>query len=169
MSVSGHSLPKPLTVVEIGSGPLISGLLSVSAWADLLVFSDLLETNRERIKETLGNISSSSHDMFSVELVADMENISPEDLITRLRSCPKIITECDIFSTSVLHPSLGLPQPPGVVILKLCLEFALSSNTDLAPALSRLASIIAPGGLLVIMGALGNMSEMCGHLAPGGG
>ena len=153
-------MPKPRTVVEIGSGPLISGLVSVSAWADLLVFSDLLESNRERIKETLSNISSSPPDLSSINLVADIEGVSAEDLITRLEGLPKIIAESDLFFPGVLHPGLCLPQPPAVVIMKLCLEFSITSTSDLAPTLSRLASIIAPGGFLVIMGALGNRSEI---------
>ena len=146
-------------MVEIGSGPLISGLVSASAWADLLVFSDLLESNRERIKETLSNISSSPPDLSSINLVADMEGISAEDLIIRLERLPKIIAESDISFRGVLHPGLCLPQPPAVVIMKLCLEFSINSTSDLAPALSRVASIIAPGGFLVIMGALGNLSD----------
>ena len=35
----------PRTVVELGSGPLLSGLASASAWADLLVAADLLPAN----------------------------------------------------------------------------------------------------------------------------
>ena len=157
-------MPRPRTVVEIGSGPLITGLVSASAWADLLIFSDLLETNRERIKETLGNISSSP-DLSSIELVANWEGISTEDLITRIEKCPKIITGSDLLSPTVLLPSLCLPQLPAVVIIKLCLEFALTSITDLAPTLSRLASIIASGGFLVILGALGNVTEIWRDLA----
>lgn len=153
-------MPKPRIVVEIGSGPLISGLVSASGWADLLVFSDLLESNRKRIKETLSNISSSPSDLSSIDLVADIEGISAKALITRLERCPKIIAESDIFFPGVLHPGLCLPQPPALVIMKLCLEFSITSTSDLAPALARVASIIAPGGLLVIMGALGNLSKI---------
>ena len=159
----GHLLPNPRTVVEIGSGPLISGLVSASSWADMLIFSDLVESNRERIKETLSNISSSPYDMSSINFVADIESINAEDLITRLERLPKIVAESDLFFPSVLHPSLCLPQPPAVVIMKLCLEFSMASNSDIIPALSRVASLIARGGFLVIMGALGNMRHLA-HL-----
>ena len=154
-------LPNPRTVVEIGSGPLISGLVSASSWADLLIFSDLVESNRERIKETLSNVSSSPYDLSSINFVADIEGINAEDLITRLERLPKIVTESDLFFPSVLHPSVCLPQPPAVVIMKLCLEFSMTSNSDIVPALSRVASLIARGGFLVIMGALGNVTETC--------
>ena len=157
----GHLLPNPRTVVEIGSGPLISGLVSASSWADLLIFSDLVESNRERIKETLSNVSSSPYDLSSINFVADIEGINAEDLITRLERLPKIVTESDLFFPSVLHPSVCLPQPPAVVIMKLCLEFSMTSNSDIVPALSRVASLIARGGFLVIMGALGNVTETC--------
>ena len=161
----GHLLPNPRTVVEIGSGPLISGLVSASSWADLLIFSDLVESNRERIKETLSNVSSSPYDLSSLNFVADIEGINAEDLITRLERLPKIVTESDLFFPSVLHPSVCLPQPPAVVIMKLCLEFSMTSNSDIVPALSRVASLIARGGFLVIMGALGNVTETCRHFA----
>ena len=40
-------------VLEIGSGPLISGLVSASSCADLLIYSDLLPTNLAEISRSL--------------------------------------------------------------------------------------------------------------------
>ena len=95
--------------------------------------------------------------MASIKLLADIEGVTAEELVTRLEQSPKIISACDLFTPGVLHPSLSLPQPAAVVIIKLCLEFALTSSLDLAPSLARVTAIMAPGGLLVIMGALGNV------------
>ena len=44
---------KPRIVVEIGSGPIISGLVSASRWADLLVYSDLLPSNCDHLLTSL--------------------------------------------------------------------------------------------------------------------
>ena len=44
---------RPRVVLEIGSGPLISGLVSASSCADLLIYSDLLPTNLAEISRSL--------------------------------------------------------------------------------------------------------------------
>ena len=51
----------PRVVVELGSGPLVSGLVSATSWAHLLVYSDLLDTNLTSLASSLNKINQIEH------------------------------------------------------------------------------------------------------------
>ena len=55
------SVAPPRVVVELGSGPLVSGLVSASSWAHLLVYSDLLDTNLTTLASSLNKINQIEH------------------------------------------------------------------------------------------------------------
>ena len=55
------SRAQPRVVVELGSGPLVSGLVSASSWAHLLVYSDLLDTNLTTLASSLNKINQIEH------------------------------------------------------------------------------------------------------------
>ena len=137
-------------VVEVGSGPLISGLVSASRWADLLIYSDLLETNLCRISRTLRALSSDPA-CPSLEYIAGLEHCSPEMLRSRLMRTVSLVTRCDLLRPGLLTPSLPLTYPPNVVVSKLCLEFSISHTDLLQPTLANLSSLLGQYFCLVLV------------------
>ena len=127
--------------LEVGCGPLLSGLASASAWADLLIFSDLLPANLAFLLSSLHGTSSCP----ALAFVAALEGVevaktpapapapapapSPapavqeSSLLSRLSCTPLVTSPCDLLAPTVL-PHLGLATPPAVIVVKLCLEFA---------------------------------------------
>ena len=158
---SSSPLSRPRVVLEIGSGPLVSGLVSASSWADLLIFSDLLEDNLRQIKLSLKQLSEASDandaifELESIKCIAHLEKIDVLKVQERMDQTPKIIAKCNLFSLEIITPRLLLPNSPSVIIIKLCLEFALDHVSQLTPVLTRVSNILSSGGKLVIMGALG--------------
>ena len=128
-------------VLEVGSGPLISGLVSASRWADLLIYSDLLETNLCRISSTLRSLSSDPA-CPSLEYIAGLEDSSPEMLRARLGRTVSLVTRCDLLRPGLLTPSLPLTSPPNVLVSKLCLEFSISHTDLLQPTLANLSALL---------------------------
>merc|ERR1712218_165222 len=87
---STHKLGlSPQIVLEVGSGPLISGLASASASADLLIFSDLLSTN---LSFLIGCLENPKPALPSLAFVANLEGCTVEKVLARLRSTPLITT-----------------------------------------------------------------------------
>ena len=79
---SSSPLSRPRVVLEIGSGPLVSGLVSASSWADLLIFSDLLDNNLRHIKDSLKQLSEAedtnddNHELESFRCISNLEKIN---------------------------------------------------------------------------------------------
>ena len=133
---------RPRVVLEIGSGPLTTGLVSASARADLLIYSDLLELNLTQISSSLRGQSAPESDQASLEFIASLENSSVGRLWQRLVQSPTVLLRSDILSEPVLSSQALLPAPPTVVISKLCLEFALHHRSQLHSALQRICSVL---------------------------
>ena len=115
----------PRVVVELGSGPLVSGLVSASAWAHLLVYSDLLDTNLTTLASSLNKINQMDQELMgetkdhqveevlesndqvsedvdhpelaSLRFIAELEQISTTALMVRMASAPRVLAQCDLF------------------------------------------------------------------------
>ena len=137
----------------------MSGLVSASSWADLLIFSDLLDDNLRHIKDSLKQLSEDTNDdsyeLESFKCISNLEKIDVSKLRERMNQTPKIIAKCNLFHREIITPRLLLPNPPSVIIIKLCLEFALEDVSQLTPVLTRVSDLLVSGGRIVIMGALG--------------
>ena len=117
------SRAQPRVVVELGSGPLVSGLVSASSWAHLLVYSDLLDTNLTSLASSLTKINQIEHqvnqtkhkqleevesneqvskdvdhpELASLRFIAELEQISTTGLMVRMASTPRVLAQCDLF------------------------------------------------------------------------
>ena len=77
------SVAQPRVVVELGSGPLVSGLVSASSWAHLLVYSDLLDANITSLASSFTKINQIEHQVNQpkhkqLEEVESNEQVSKE-------------------------------------------------------------------------------------------
>ena len=133
---------RPRVVLEVGSGPLTTGLVSASASADLLIYSDLLEVNLAEISSNLSGQTAPCSDQPSLEFIASLERSSVSRVWDRLVRSPTILTRSNILSPTVVSPHVLLPAPPIVIITKLCLEFALDHPTQLHSAMQRICSVL---------------------------
>ena len=119
------SVAPPRVVVELGSGPLVSGLVSASSWAHLLVYSDLLDTNLTTLASSLNKINQMDQELMgetkdhqveevlesneqvskdvdhpelaSLRFIAELEQISTTALMVRMASAPRVLAQCDLF------------------------------------------------------------------------
>ena len=117
------SRAQPRVVVELGSGPLVSGLVSASSWAHLLVYSDLLDTNLATLASSLNKINQIEHqvnqtkhkqleevesneqvskdvdhpELASLRFIAELEQISTTALMVRMARAPRVLAQCDLF------------------------------------------------------------------------
>ena len=62
-------------------------------------------------------------------------------VVARLRNTPLLTTTCDLHQPIVL-PHLTLAQPPTIIIVKLCLEFAATSAQQVRTIIKGLAGMI---------------------------
>ena len=62
-------------------------------------------------------------------------------VVARLKNTPLLTTTCDLHQPIVL-PHLTLAQPPNVIIVKLCLEFAATSAQQVRTIIKGLAGMI---------------------------
>ena len=154
-SVPSFLCTMPRIVVEIGSGPIISGLVSASRWADLLVYSDLLPSNCNHI------LSSLSSPGPAIKTIARLEDSAPHLVLTRLLAKPVLVTESNLFSRPVL-PHLGFGTKPSIVLAKLCIEFAVTELEQFWSVLQNIAALLDTHGVFVCMGALNESYYMLG-------
>ena len=138
---------------------LRSGLVSASGWADLLVYSDLVQPNLHHLLTTL---STPGPALPSLSYIAQIEHCSVDSLLSRLVSTPLVVTTCNILHRPVL-PHISLGVQPSIVLTKLCIEFAISTQDQVSTVLRNIASMLRSGGVLVIMGALGESFYMVGN------
>ena len=91
----------------------------------------------------------------SIKCIVDLEKIDASKLQERMDQTPKIIAKCNLFHQEITTQKLLLPNSPSVIIIKLCLEFALDHVSQLTQVLTRVSNLLTGGGKLVVMGALG--------------
>jgi hypothetical protein len=132
--------PRPRTVLEVGSGPLISGLASASGWADLLIYSDLLPANLAFLR---GCLAVPGPARPALAFIAELEGEPGgwRALIGRLASTPLLTAQCDLLRPRLL-PSIDLHRRPAVIVTKLCIEFATDSPAGVGRALAAMAGML---------------------------
>ena len=149
----------PRIVLELGCGPLISGLASASFWADTLIFSDISKSNQKIVSESLyGQVELGP----SFDYIGSLENLTSAELHLRMKSKMVLVTECNILQLPVV-PNLSFGQSSVMVVTKLCLEFAVTNEKDLSKVLANISDIIPASGFLCSMGALEESFYMIGE------
>ena len=122
--LSSAALPR--VVVELGSGPLVSGLVSASSWAHLLVYSDLLDTNLTTLASSLNKINQMDQ-----ELMGETKDHQVEEVLESNEQVSKDVERRD----EVDHPELAS--------LRFIAELEQVSTTALMVRMARAPRVLA--------------------------
>ena len=145
--------PAGLKVLEFGTGPIIIYEISTALYASEIVLSEYTEKNRRALQKWLdGDPDALRWSPFFEYVVQELEGKSKEEVALReekLRQVVKSVIPCDLHKDTPVEPAYHGPYD--VVFTCQCLECACNSLEEFSMAVSKLATLVKPGGKLVIV------------------
>lgn len=148
-------------LIDIGTGPSIHSLISASQHFKDIVVSDYTDSNRQEIKKWLNNEEGCFDWRPVIQYVCDLEGQrTPAQVEQQLRQRVKQVLKCDVRLDNPFHP-LTL-EPADCIVTSLCLEAACKDLQIYRQSLRNIASLLRPGGLLVMVGVLGETFYVVG-------
>ncbi|KAI7797481.1 nicotinamide N-methyltransferase [Triplophysa rosa] len=140
-------------LIDVGSGPTIHSVLSACQHYDEIVLSDFSDGNRREIEKWLENQDGCLDWKPVLQHVCEMEGKSLSDLEAALKQRVKKVLKCDVRLENPFYPHTL--EPADCVVTSLCLEAACKDIPSYCRALDGLTKLLRPGGLLVMIGVLG--------------
>ena len=158
-----------LKVLEFGGGPSIMSLISLSQYADEIVFTDYDAGCRKEV-ELWMNQSPEAFDwsLYLNEVVKAIEGKSDEDVAKRedeLRRKIRHIIPCDLLAPQPIKWPISNEKIPtfDVISSSFCIEGVSSNEEEFTAAVGRLAKLQAPGGHMIVLTQLGSNSYTVGN------
>ena len=141
-----------LKVLDYGSGPTILYAISSALQASEIVLADYTEKNREAIRHWLKK-APEAYDWtpFFKYVVQSLEGLGEEEVAKRqedVRTLIKAVVKCDIHMDPPIQS--GYEGPYDVILSSLCLECACSSLEEYEVAMTKLSTLLKPGGRIVL-------------------
>ena len=140
-----------LKVLDYGAGPIVFFAISAARQASEIILSEYTEKNREALQHWLKK-APEAHDWtpFFKYVVQDLEGLGEEEVAKRQEDVRTLVTvvKCDIYQDPPIQS--GYEGPYDVILSSLCLESACTSVEDYAVAVSRLSTLLKPGGKIGI-------------------
>ncbi|KAK9981024.1 hypothetical protein ABG768_000595 [Culter alburnus] len=140
-------------LIDVGSGPSIHSVLSAFEYYDEIVLSDFADNNRRELEKWLKNQEGCLDWKPILQRVCELDGKSPSDLEASLKQRVKNVLKCDVRLENPFYPHTL--EPADCVITSLCLEAACKDIQTYRRALHGLTKLLRPGGLLVMVGVLG--------------
>ena len=157
-----------LKVLEFGGGPSIMSLISLSQYADEIVFTDYDKCLRKEV-ELWMNKSPEAFDwsVYFNEVVKVIEGKSDEDVAKRedeLRRKMRHIIPCDLLDPQLIKWPISDKKIPtfDVISSSFCIDCVCSSEEEYTAAIGRLAKLQTPGGHMIVVTQLGATSSTIG-------
>ena len=143
-----------LTILDFGCGPIPIYQISASMFASEIVMADYTEKNRLFLQQRLSR-DAAAHDWspFFDLVVREWEGKTERDARERedlVRSKIKAVVPCDITRDPPIADKYKGPYD--VVFSSLCLEVASKTEEEYTAGVAKLASLVKPGGKLVLFG-----------------
>ena len=136
-------------LLEFGGGAVVCNLISPVVKCKEIVFAEFIEDNRERVKCWLRKDPSAFNwQPFFSYVVGTLEGGTEKNIEERKELLRKIVkvVPCDIFQE---HP-VEDKGPYDIVSSVLCLEYVCMTNEEFRESVSKLASLVKPGGTLLM-------------------
>ncbi|XP_051982565.1 nicotinamide N-methyltransferase [Xyrauchen texanus] len=140
-------------LIDVGSGPTIHSVISACDFYEEIVLSDFTDNNRREIENWLKHEDGCFDWKPVLRYVCELEGKSPSDLETKLKQRIKKVLKCDVRLENPFYPNTL--EPADCVITSLCLEAACKDIETYHYALHGISKLLRPGGLLVMVGVLG--------------
>ncbi|XP_062374531.1 nicotinamide N-methyltransferase [Sardina pilchardus] len=141
-------------LIDVGSAASIHCVISACAHFDHIVLSDFADRNRAELSQWLCNAPGCFDWTPVIQHVCHMEKErSPVEVEALLRQRVQSVVKCDVRLENPFHPLTQ--EPADCVITSLCLEAACKDLPSYCEALRNVTSFVKPGGILVMIGVLG--------------
>uniref|UniRef100_A0A8C4Q8B2 Nicotinamide N-methyltransferase n=1 Tax=Eptatretus burgeri TaxID=7764 RepID=A0A8C4Q8B2_EPTBU len=141
-------------LLDIGSGPTIYQVLSACENFEEIYLSDYIEQNRQQLQCWL----DASPDAFDwnhiIKFVCKIEGnqVSWEEKAAKLRKRVRAVMHCDVRH----DPPLDTDRAPfDCIMSSFCLDVACTDEKNFRDAVTYLANLLKPGGLLLTVVATG--------------
>ena len=149
-----QSLPTGLRILDYGTGPVILTTISAATKASEIVLSDYSEVCRTALHQWLaGDREAFDWSPHFSHVVKELEGNGDEEVAKRqtlVRNVVKAVVKCDLTREPPIEP--GYEQPYDVVMSSLCIEAVIKSNDEYQNMLTKLVSLVKPGGHLLLYG-----------------
>lgn len=143
---------KNLKILEVGSGPSISNIISAAPYASEIVLAEYTENNRRVLQQWLDREPQAfDWTTFMKHVVVDVEGGEEKDVAVReerIRSSVKAVIPCDVTKDPLL-PQQYIGQYD-IVQSMLCLDAACQTEEEYSAAIKRLTQVLKPDGKLIL-------------------
>ena len=137
-------------LLEFGGGAVLSNLISAAPKCKEIVFGEFKEDNRDGVNLWLNKDPSAFNwQLFFSYVVGTLEGGTEENIEERkelLRKTVKAVVPCDIFKADPVEDK----GPYDIVSSVLCLEYVCMTNEKFRESVSKLASLVKPGGTFLM-------------------
>jgi len=144
------------SVLDLGSGPSISSIISASRWSNKIYLAELLQGNREEIEKWWRN----EEDAFDWKHYFDFQGVlelcsDTSSIASRVRSSIAGVLPCDL-STEEVFAELRCPSSPvDILIASLVFDVVCVDANQLEVMINRALRWLKPEGLMLVQGSLG--------------
>lgn len=150
-------------LLEIGSGPTLHMVMPAAKWFDEIILSDFAQVNRDLQTKWLNQDTDSADWTLFFKHYSKLDGNEDDwlNLENEVRSKIHNVVPCDVHLTNPLHPlKINMVD---AICTSLCLEAACPDVSSYEKAMRNVASLLKPGGKLVLMGVLNNQLYAVGH------
>ena len=145
------TIPNGVTVLDYGAGPV---MISAATKASEIVLCDYTENNRKALCQWLkGDLDAFDWSPHFSYVVRDLEGRGEQEVKERqehVRKLVEAVVHCDINKDPLIDPDYN--KGYDVVISSLVMEGASRNRTEFQTNISKLSSLIKPGGTILYYG-----------------
>ncbi|XP_077996510.1 nicotinamide N-methyltransferase-like [Glandiceps talaboti] len=142
-------------LLEIGGGPCINRLITLTTTFPKIVFAEYTEANRKEVQRWKDKdpdaFDWSKHFKYVAELQNNKENW--QDLEDELRQHIIDVIPCDVEDDNIIKSEDD--KPFDAILIASCLEFACSTHDAYERSVRNIYSLLRPGGTVIHFGRVG--------------
>ncbi|XP_067681417.1 indolethylamine N-methyltransferase-like [Haliotis asinina] len=141
-------------LLDFGTGPTITSIISASEYCESILLAEFSPPNRNFLKQwQSGELKHSFAKFLDYVLKLDGKGDSVADREAIMREKVSGIIPCDIRKENIFAPCFI--SSVDVITSSLCLESVARSIAEYESQAARLASVLRPGGHLLLFGCIG--------------
>lgn len=152
-----QTLPQGVRILDIGTGPTISYMISATSKASEIVLAEYTQKNRDELQSWINDDAGAHNwDPYFHYIVQELEGKDNHAVVERkqkLRQVIKAVVPCDITADPPIEDDFKGPYD--VITSSLCLEAACSSEKEYITAVGRMWQLLKKGGKLILQSVEG--------------
>ena len=148
------SIPQGVKVLDFGAGPVIASTISAATKASEIVLAEYSDNNLKHLHEWLKNepeqFDWSPHFSYVVQELEGKGESEAKERQDQVRRLVKAVVHCDITQNPPIEK--GFDDLYDVVMCSLVIDGTATSLEEYRASVSRLVSLIKPGGSILYYG-----------------